>query len=259
MKFTQPDETKKIKNNFMYEIKTTQFEGPFDLLLGLIEKRKLSINDVSLSDISGQYLDYLKQIQKFPLEEVAVFAVIASTLMLIKSRSLMPSMQLTQEEEESIEELEKRLKIYRRIRQLSVNLENLFGESPLFGREGTATPVGEEIGFIEPKGATIKKLHSLLREIIKNFPVKECLAEVQIRKIINIEEKIKELVERIRNSFILSFSEFSISRSDIGTKDKKIEIIVSFLAMLELVKQGLIMVNQKELFANIRIKGNGKD
>lgn len=124
-----------------------------DLLLSLIEKRKFSINDVSLAEITDQYVEYLKKLQNFPIEEVTFFIVIASTLMLIKSRSLMPGLELTDEEEQSIEELEERLKLYRRIRQLSLHIKNLFGRNPLFSREGFR---GIEVGFIEPEGFDVK-------------------------------------------------------------------------------------------------------
>ncbi len=250
LKFTAPGGVKRAGNDSMYQIKTTQFEGPLDLLLRLIEKRKVSINNISLSDIADQYLEHLKQLRKFPLEEAAVFVVIASTLMLIKSRSLMPSMELTEEEEQSIEELEGRLRVYRRIRQLSRHISELFGKNPIFSREAFKNI---EIGFVEPKGITVERLHSVLKEIVENLATQESLPEAEVKKIITLEDKIKELAERVQNSLQLSFSEFSASSGGMEKDDKKIEIIVSFLAMLELIKQGIIMVRQENLFDSINI------
>ncbi|NOY35764.1 MAG: segregation/condensation protein A [bacterium] len=245
----------------MYEVKTAQFEGPLDLLLGLIEKRKVSINDVSLAGIAERYLEYLRRLRNFPLEEAAGFVVIASTLMVIKSRSLMPSMELTEEEERSIEELEDRLKIYRRIRDLSVHLENLFGKNPLFERGGLgvlfASPE-EKKDFIEPEGVTKETLRSCLDAALKKLPEKESLPEAEVKRIISLEDKIMELSGRIQDSLEVSFSEFSVSRGDIGSGDKRVEIIISFLAMLELVKQGFIMVRQEDLFDSINIRKNGE-
>ena len=234
----------------MYEVQTNQFSGPLDLLLGLIEKRKVSINDVSLADIADQYVDYLNRLERFPLEEVAVFIVVASTLMLIKSRSLMPSMELTEEEEQSIEELEERLRLYRRIKDFSARLSKLFGENPMFARAGFK---GVEPGFMEPKGITRESLRAAIAGILENLPAKETLPEVEVMKIITLEEKISELGDRITRSLEISFSQFSVSREDINSENKKVEVIVSFLAMLELIKQGFIMVRQESLFEDINI------
>lgn len=234
----------------MYAVKLGQFEGPLDLLLELIEKRKFSINDVSLAEITDQYVEYLKKLENFPTEEVVIFIAIASTLMLIKSRSLMPSLELTEEEEKSIEELEERLKIYGRIRELSFHIKNIFAKNPVFIREGFK---GVEIGFIEPEGLDINKLVCVLREVLDKLPVKECLPEKEVKKVISLEEKITELTERMRTSLEMSFSEFTGSKNSAEKEEIKIEIIVSFLAMLELVKQGIIMVKQAELFDNINI------
>ncbi len=248
-------------NRLMYEVKTAQFEGPLDLLLGLIEKRKVSINDVSLAGIAERYLEYLRRLQNFPLEEVAGFVVVASTLMVIKSRSLMPSMELTEEEEQSIEELEERLKIYRRIRELSVHLENLFGKNPLFERGGFGVLFAgseEKKDFIEPEGVTAETLQSCLKDALEKMPQREVFPEAEVKKIISLEDKIMELSERIQNSLEVSFSEFSMSRGEMESGGKKVEIIISFLAMLELVKQGFIMVRQENLFESINIRKNGE-
>ncbi|MFA4890331.1 MAG: segregation/condensation protein A [Candidatus Paceibacterota bacterium] len=242
----------------MYAIKVGQFEGPLDLLLGLIEKKKLSINDVSLSEIADQYLEYLKKMENFPLEEVVVFIVVASTLMLIKSHSLMPSLELSEEEEKSIEELEERLKIYRRIKELSINIKELFGKNPIFSREGFR---GAELGFLEPKGLSKEIVYKILNDLVQNLPAKECLPEAEVKKIISLEDKVKDLVGRMQQRLELSFAEFSTAKTKNGEmRDKKLEVIVSFLAMLELIKQGLIIVNQANLFDNIKIcsiNGNG--
>ena len=232
-----------------YAVKTVQFEGPLDLLLDLIEKRKLSINDISLAEIADQYLEYLKKMEEFPLEEVAFFIGVASTLILIKSRSLMPGLELSEEEEKNIEDLEGRLKIYRRIKELSSGVQDIFCKNPLFARESFK---GVNVGFVEPKNLDLEKLTGLLREIVNNFPIKEQLPAVEIKKVISLEDKILELTERIKNSLELSFSEFSNSEAE-ESDGKKVEVIVSFLAMLELVKQGIIMVKQVELFEQIVI------
>ncbi|MEW5907649.1 MAG: segregation/condensation protein A [Patescibacteria group bacterium] len=232
----------------MYAVKVGQFEGPLDLLLELIERHKLSINDISLAQITDQYLEHLKQLDGFPIEEVALFITIASTLILIKSHSLIPSMELTPEEEENIEELEERLRIYRQIKTLSIHIKQIFYKNPVFAREGFKNIT---IGFIEPKGISVDNLYVIFKNVIDRLPKENCLPEVKVKKIISLEEKIKELAGRIQGQLELSFREFATSRADM--KDKKIEMIISFLAMLEMIKREIIIVNQIELFGEINI------
>lgn len=232
----------------MYEIKLNQFEGPLGLLLEMIERRKLLINDVSLAEIANSYVEYLKKFEKFPTEDVAAFVSIASTLMLIKSRSLMPGMELTVEEEQSIEELENRLKVYRIIKKLSEYPKKLFGKNIIFAREGFK---GIEVGFVEPRDLDINSLHLSLKEITNNLPEKEALPEVQVKKIVSLGEKIDELSQRIQGALEVSFSEFAKTKNGADKEECRVEIIVSFLAMLELTKRGIIIVKQQSLFSNI--------
>ena len=232
----------------MYEIKLNQFEGPLGLLLEMIERRKLFISDVSLAEIANSYVEYLKQFEKFPIEDVAAFVSVASTLMLIKSRSLMPGMNITVEEEHSIEELENRLKVYRLIKKLSEYPEKLFGKNIIFSREGFK---GVEIGFIEPRGLDTELLHEALKNAVDNLPTKEVLPEVQVKKIISLGEKIEELSRRVQGAMEISFSDFAQTKDGADKEECKIEIIVSFLAMLELTKMGIIIVKQQGLFSNI--------
>lgn len=238
-----------------YAIKTEKFEGPMDLLLGLIESKELSINEICLAEVADGYLEHLKKLENFPLEEVAYFVVIASTLMLIKSRSLLPSMEVTTEEEKSITELEDRLKVYQKIRELALGLSKKLGTQPMFEREAFK---GFEISFLEPEGVTTQKLHDLLASALDNLPVKEKLPEVEVKKLITLEEKILELTGRIQNSLQMSFREFAgVDKAGLPAgrqgAELKVEVIVSFLAMLELVKQGMIVVKQEGLFDNINI------
>src|SRR3990167_10380841 len=110
-----------------FAVKTQVFEGPLDLLLELISKRKLFVNDVSLSQVTDDFIAYIQEHDEFPLSESAEFILVASTLMLIKSRSLLPTLELTEEEEESIHDLEDRLALYARTKELAVELKSIFG------------------------------------------------------------------------------------------------------------------------------------
>src|ERR1041384_5079208 len=106
-----------------YTVKTSVFEGPLDLLLDLVTKRKLFVNDVSLAQVTDDFIKYLEEHEEFPMGESAEFILVASTLMLIKSRSLLPMIKLTEEEEESIHELEDRLTLYAKYKDLAQGLK----------------------------------------------------------------------------------------------------------------------------------------
>ncbi|HNZ55539.1 MAG TPA: segregation/condensation protein A, partial [Candidatus Paceibacterota bacterium] len=118
-----------------FEVKIGEFEGPLDLLLSLIEKRKMHISDVSLAQVADDYISYLRSFDNLPMDNTANFILIASTLMLIKSLSLLPGLAVTEEEKESIEDLENRLKHYQRIKELSLHIKARFGQNVIFGRE----------------------------------------------------------------------------------------------------------------------------
>lgn len=241
-----------------YQIKLEKFEGPLGLLLEMIEKRKLSINEVSLANVTNQYIEYLKTLEGFPLGEVSNFVSIASTLMLIKSASLIPSFELTEEEAGDIKNLERRLRIYAQIRNFAVSLGQSFGKNIMFNREAF---LGFNFGFLEPKGVTKERLHATLKQIIANLPIKEILPEAIVKKTVSLEKKIEEIVSRIQHQIELSFGDVSgfgnkASQRLVGLGPKKMEIIVSFLAILELIKRGFVVVEQATLFESIKIKKN---
>ena len=241
-----------------YQIKLEKFEGPLGLLLEVIEKRKLSINEVSLADVTDQYIKYLKKLEGFPLEEVAGFVAIASTLLLIKSASLIPTLNISEEEAGDIKDLERRLQIYAKIRNFAAILGQFFGEDIMFGREAF---LGFNFGFLEPKGVTTEKLYNTLKQIIANLPIKEILPKALVKKTVSLEKKISELISRIQQLMETSFADVSgfdgkASPRLVGLGPKKIEIIVSFLAVLELIKRGFVVVEQPTLFETIRIKKN---
>src|SRR4051812_4242556 len=115
-----------------FKVKMEAFEGPLGLLLNLVEKRKLFINDISLSKVADDFISYVRELGNFPIAESAEFILVASTLLLIKSKSLLPTLDLTSEEQDSIEDLEKRLKLYQRIRDLTIHVREKFGKDIIF-------------------------------------------------------------------------------------------------------------------------------
>lgn len=228
-----------------FKIKTETFEGPLDLLLSLIEKKKLFINDIALAKVADDYISYLQTQEQFPIAQSADFLVVASTLLLIKSRSLIPALNLTEEEQQDINDLERRLKLYQRIKELSIHIKKAFGRDIIF------FPEPRKIVPVFSPDATMTKENFLqaILSVIKALPKVENIPKAIVKKVISLEEMIGNLTERIKSSIKLSFREFA----KVG-KEERVNVIISFLAMLELVKQGIVSVRQDNHFADIEIE-----
>jgi segregation and condensation protein A len=237
---------KLIPNSGTFKIKTEVFEGPLDLLLSLVEKRKLFINDISLAKVTDDFISHIQQFEKLPMGESAQFILVASTLLLIKSRSLLPSLKLTEEEETDIHDLETRLKIYKRIKDASISVSQLFGHEIIF-QPSQVRPV--EPVFSPHESMKLLTLAQAIKDVIKQLPKKETLPKAVVRKVVSLEEMIDNLTVRITKGLRMSFKEFSE-----GHKGEKVNVIVSFLAMLELVKQGTIHVTQDDHFGDIQME-----
>jgi segregation and condensation protein A len=185
-------------------------------------------------------------LENFPLAETAHFILIASTLVLIKSKSLLPQLSLTEEEEQSIDDLEDRLKQYQKYKALSKHLKDRFGIHVEYLR----LPSKEKIVVFAPdKNTSVARLHETIRQVIHAIPKKEFVPKAVVQKVISLEEMMDNLSERITKSLKMSFKDFSGHG-----KAEKVNVIVSFLAMLELVKQGIIHVKQEADFSDIEIE-----
>ena len=223
-------------------VKQQHFEGPLDVLLSLIEKRKLFINDISLAKVADDYLAHVKQLENFPIADSANFILVASTLVLIKSKSLLPNLELSDDEKGDIADLERRLKIYQRIKELSVGVKALYGRKILFQVE----PRKVEPIFSPNDSINIPAFLAAVKEVLKSLPKKEFLPKAVVTKVMSLEDMITRLTKRVTDNLRMSFREFS--KDD---RENKVHVIVSFLAMLELVKQGIISVAQEKHFEDI--------
>lgn len=225
-------------------VKTSVYEGPLEVLLELIEKRKLLINDISLAQVADDYIARVNSLPQLPVGETAEFVALAATLLLIKSRSLLPSLELSSDESRDIKELEYRLAVYKLIRDASLQLGKM-DERYLF--EGR-TPEPEPL-YIPAKEATAESLRAAAQTLIEGFPQNLALPKVAVRKIISLEEMIENLAGRIQNAFKMSFKEFTGSA-------QRAEVIVGFLALLELVKQGIIKAEQESEHGDITLESH---
>lgn len=215
-----------------------------EVLLELIEKRKLLINDISLSAVTDEYIARVGAMPHLPVGETAEFISLAATLLLIKSRSLLPNLQLSEEESCDIKELQYRLAIYQIIKEASFGLSRM---DEVYLYEGT--PRELEPLYIPDPSVTPTSLRSAAQTLIDGFPATLILPKVEVKKIVSLEEMIDRLAARVSKAFTMSFKEFA------GTKERG-EVIVGFLALLELVKQGIIKAEQEAHYGDITLESN---
>ena len=228
-----------------FKIKTEKFEGPLDLLLELVEKKKLHITEISLSEVTDEFIRYIEANQPFPVESASEFLVVASTLLLIKSKALLPYLDLSPEEEEDIEELEVRLKVYKEIKEVGKELEALYGNRVIF----PLSPPPRQAFFAPGSGVSMSDMRSAIMTVLNDLPKSEEKPKAHVRKVISLEEMIDRLEKRIRNALSMTFKE--LVNAD---KSEKIDVVVGFLALLELVKQGMMNVRQDSRFGDIHIE-----
>lgn len=229
-----------------YHIQLEQFEGPLDLLLALIEKEKLDITQVSLAKVADQFLQYLRHEESISLESLSSFLTIAARLILIKSRALLPILTFSDEEEESMDDLERRLKEYQRFREAAQSLGVMLGRSQI--SRSRESFLGRQVVFYPPQSLTASDMRTHFANVLGEIPVVEILPEKEMCAIITLEEKILSLQETLSKRIESSFAELTRTAVD------RVEVIVSFLAVLEMVKQRIISVEQSKFFSDIRIK-----
>lgn len=226
----------------MYEIKTEQFQGPLDLLLSLIESQKLDISQIALAQVTDQYLLYLDQARDIGATELADFLIVATKLLVIKSKILLP--QAADEEEDSAEALEAQLKLYKDYLSASKKLEEMIGGKRFaFTRERIAfnfTPA-----FSPPADLKASGLADVFLEILNRIDYVVNLPQRVISKVASLKEAVFNFRARLAQLGKMSFKKF------LGEAKNRDEIIVSFMAVLELVKGGEAAVTQKGVFDDI--------
>lgn len=238
-----------------YKIKQGTFEGPLELLLSLIEDKKLFVNEISLAEVTNEYISYIKSLNDVSsdkhISDVSYFILIAATLILIKSKSLLPNLSLTDDETEKIEDLEARLRLYKIIKNASIEIGNNFGTKIIFYPNER---IWSEPLFSPDPLITVGRMVESIGDVLSHVPKKaEKLSEIEVKKIVNIDEIINSLTDRIQNAMNLSFKEFTQGSGAKNQEEAKVHVIVSFLAMLELVREGIIDVIQNSDFGDIEI------
>ncbi len=228
----------------MYEIKLRQFEGPLDLLLELIEAEKLDISTLSLSTVTDGYLQYVHAHPEIPPEELADFLAIASRLLFIKSRLLLPFLQGIIEAEEG--DLESQLRIYKEYLDASKSIDALIGKRRFLFVHEKLPQI--EIGFAPPKKLTAGNMADLLRAVIARLEPLVKVPQAVVEKTVSIHEKIRQIQGLITKAERVRFS------SVLESAETKTEVVVCFLALLELVKQRDVSVCQDAMWGDITIQ-----
>ncbi|MCA6072904.1 MAG: segregation/condensation protein A [Endomicrobium sp.] len=226
----------------VYDIHLDTFEGPLDLLLHLIRKNDLEINEIKIADITAEYLTYLDLMKDLNISVAGEFLVMASTLMQMKARALLPSdsNKDNQEEDDTLDQLKNRLLEYQKYKEVGKLLSyKIMEASQVYYR--TATVISKQDFVLD---ATIFDLMNSFRKALTALP--ENIKEIMYQEI-PIETKIREILDVLEGKQYVSFTEI------LKMQNTKTALIVCFMAVLELVKNKQIVAKQSELFSEIRI------
>lgn len=229
----------------MYNVSTQQFSGPLDLLLQLVEKKNLEITEISLAKVTQDYLNYIGNQALVRPEELADFLVIASTLLLIKSKCLLPTLGLEVEEEEEILDLENRLQLYKIYKKQGVKIYERWSKNfYLFTR-----PAWKDISikFSPPNNFSLSRFPQFFKKALGAFEEEASLQEKKITKIVTLKQRIQELVRKLTKGKDYNLEEL------VSDKNKRIDLIITFLAVLYLVKENIIKIKQEKNFGSIWI------
>ena len=223
-----------------------KFEGPLDLLLQLVEENELDISSVSLATVAEQFVEHIRNNPKIPLDELADFLVVAAKLMYLKSKLLLPDLSAPELEEGP--SLEEQLRRYREFVELSKLIDAAWVSGvQSFPRMQRPMRL-REVAFLPPPGVTAESLQDVMRRVISRLEPLLRLPQASLERVVTIQEMIGHLFRRVSEVAKTSFRTF------VGKKAGKAEIVVSFLALLELVKQKFVRVGQQELFQDIDIE-----
>ena len=239
----------------MYQVSLAQFEGPLDLLLHLIEKAEMDIKEIYISEITSQYLAYMEQLGTVDPDTASEFAAMAATLLLIKSRSLLPRPAPAAEEEEDPEQvLLRQIREYKTFKEAGERLNELKkAADAVFWRLPEEFPLPPQQFHIT--GATLDGLYEAFLTVLRRE--KERDKGKQERKVsrdeFSIADRLSVIRGRIRRGRKISFRQlFSDSAS-------RMEVIVTFMALLELIAAGEVRTQQQDTFGEIVIEGCGQE
>ncbi len=225
-----------------FNIKVGEFQGSLEALLEMVQKRKLNISDVSLAKVADDYIAYTRGLEGVPSAETASFIVVAATLLLIKSKSLLPTLELSMEEEEDIKELEERLQLYSIYKQASDALTaHIKSGARLHAPKHIQA--SRRIIFAPAENLALQALSEAMSDVLGQLPKASNKPKAEIKEAIHIEEVMQSLLARVEGVAQRSFNAESGNNRD--------DVLVNFLALLELVKDGVLLARQEYMHGDI--------
>ena len=234
-----------------YKVKLPNFEGPLDLLLYLIKKEEIDIYDIPIAEITKQYLGYIDLMRELDLEVAGEFILMAATLIQIKVRMLLPkSEEPAEEEEDPRAELVRRLLEYQRFKEVAESLEEMeANHRRLYGRSYFDWEKKNENTEVILKDISLFDLLSAFKVVLENIP---SVTSHEVGVVgVTIEEQIAFLEERLKTSERLAFQEI------VSGMKERVVVIVTFMAILELIRTHRIRVQQGSIFGEIYIVRTG--
>lgn len=236
-----------------YAIKLENFEGPLDLLCHLIDKNKMNINDISLSTITDQYIEYINKMEEMNLEVTSEFLIMASTLIYLKSKSLLPK-EVDDEEEISEEELLRRIIEYKKYKEITKKLRQMYNENSVrfYKLPDTIKLPKQKLEEKYEKQAIVSAYENVVR--INNEKVNQNaqnIEKIAITDKYTVASKVKDILKELvkKPKFVFNHL-FSLKRCE------KEEVVTAFSGLLELSRRNKVLTKQEELFGDISVEKN---
>lgn len=232
-----------------YKVKLEVFEGPLDLLLYLVKRDEIDIYDISLERITRQYLEYLQAFKELKIDVAGEFVVMAANLIYLKSRSLLPLDQQPPEEDAEEDDprwdLIRQLIEYKKFKEAAAQLhDRALEQERIFTRDGGSVAISDAPLPLHEVG--IFQLIHAFQEVIKRVEAREDLREIFGERF-SVSDKIQQILERVGNGMPVRFSEL------FGQIASRVEIVVTFLALLELIRLNQVRALQPKMFDEIEI------
>jgi segregation and condensation protein A len=230
-----------------YKVSTPVYEGPLDLLLQLIERAELDITKLALAQVTDGYLEHLRGLQQHAAQDVSAFLVVAARLLQIKSEALLPRPPVREAgEEDPTEALARQLLAYKRYKEIAQTLQNR--EAAGLRTYLRLAPPPKVQGVVDLSEYTLNDLVNAVRSAFAQVDDRPELKTVVSAPRISIRDRIRHIVDRIKTSHHISF------RRLLGAQNSRMEVVVTFLAMLELVKRRYLEARQDALFGDILLE-----
>ena len=238
-----------------YSIKLNNFEGPLDLLCHLIDKNKMDIYDINLSEITDQYIEFLNQMEQMNLEVTSEFLVMSSTLLYLKSKHLLPKVD-EEEEEITEEELIRRIIEYKKYKEITKKLkENFLEYSKRFYKGTEEIEVPKQKMEDEYNSEIIPDLYKKLlqRNAEKINENAANIEKIAITETYTVGDKVKEMYRAL-----IKYKKFNFNKLFSVKKRNKNEVVTAFSGLLEMSRRNKVITEQEEIFGDIEVEKNKK-